>query len=402
MRASDRAGVGGVLFEFAPANGNGMSAACACTTVTGSKGESLGFTRTSAAYCTKGAINTGIAVGDMVQCSTGQPRVGSGDGSATLGLLMENFTTNVAIRSEEAENAVWTAIAAVTANTDTSPANTATADTLTDSSAAVVQTICQTITTSSLTADAFGIFVKAGTVTGATVTMTGTGNSLGNCSATVTGLSSTTWTRAQCGSAAAYAAGLTAVTVCVGVGSTVAEQGTIKVWGAQMEQVSASSGSALTSYIPTTTVGVVRQAEVTALAPGIISPVASRGSAAATYVLQSVAGIGPNTTGAGLVGGGSATRLLYLNTANSVRVYDETNEIIRAQTVTQFVARRASSSWTGATLTSFDATGGTNTSGAFDGTMNTTAFTIGLVPGIGTVSGYIKLVCVDNTTTGCQ
>lgn len=389
-------------FEFAPASGAGLSAACACTTATGSRGESLGFTRTSSAYCVKGPIDTGIAVGDLVQCSSGITRIGAGDSSGVLGLWMENFTTNVLVRSEEFDNAAWTSTATVTANAATSPANTVTADQLSDVSGAALQTSCQTLVTGSLTADAAGVYVRAGTATGATITMTGTGNSVGNCSATISGLSATTWTRLQCGSVAAYTAGLTAVTVCVGVGVAAGDTGTIMAWGAQLEQVAASAGSVVTSYIPTVAVGVVRQADVTALSSALIAGVASRGSAAATYVLQWQSGMGPGAQNAGLIAGGSSTRFLYLGGGTtSVRVFDETNEIIRAQTALQFVARRASSSWTGATLTAYDQTGGTSTAGAFDGTMNTSAFTIGLVPGIGTVSGVIKLVCIDPDPTRC-
>lgn len=393
-------GDGAPAFEFAPASGAGMGTACACATVTGSRGESLGFNRATVGYCTKGPVNTGIAVGDMVQCAVNQPRVGAGDGSGILGLLTEGVSTNVLVRSEEIENAAWTSTATVAANAATSPANTATADQLSDVSAVAIQTSCQTLPTVSLTADAAGIFVRAGTATGATITMTGTGNSVGDCSANVSGLSSTTWTRLQCGSVAAYTAGLTAVTVCVGVGVAAGDTGTIMVWGAQLEQVGASVAAVMSSYIATTTVGVVRNSDNTSLSPSLISGIANAGSMAVTYVLQWAPGMGPGAQGAGFAAGGGASRFLYLGSAGSVRVFDGTNEIIRAQTPIQFTARRAGSQWSGSTLISKDITGGTQSSGAF-ASMNTSAFTIGVVGGIGQVYGVIKQLCISRDPTRC-
>jgi hypothetical protein len=96
------------FFEFAPANGSGLTAACACTAVTGAKGETMTFSRASSGTCLKGNTLTGIANGDMVTCSTNQPRVmPGGDGSGGLGLLVEGARTNGALRSQEIENAVW-------------------------------------------------------------------------------------------------------------------------------------------------------------------------------------------------------------------------------------------------------------------------------------------------------
>src|SRR5690242_20575791 len=66
---------GDPTFEFAPANGAGMGAACACTNPTGSKGETMTFTRSSDAMCTKGNTTSSIANGDLVSCTTNQIRV---------------------------------------------------------------------------------------------------------------------------------------------------------------------------------------------------------------------------------------------------------------------------------------------------------------------------------------
>lgn len=85
-----------------------MTAACACTTPTGSKGETLTFTRASSGTCLKGNVTSGIANGDLVTCSTDQPRVmPGGDGTGALGLLVEGARTNSTLRSEELDNAAW-------------------------------------------------------------------------------------------------------------------------------------------------------------------------------------------------------------------------------------------------------------------------------------------------------
>lgn len=119
------------LFEFAPASGAGMGAACACTTPTGAKGEVMTFTRASTGWCTKGNETTGIANGDLVECASGQPRVmPGGDGTGGLGLSVWEARTNYALRSQEIDNAVWTksafgpAAPTVTANYADGPCGT--------------------------------------------------------------------------------------------------------------------------------------------------------------------------------------------------------------------------------------------------------------------------------------
>jgi hypothetical protein len=95
-------------FEFAPANGTGMTAPCACTAPTGAKGEALTFTRASNGTCTKGNTTSGIANGDLVVCATDQPRVmPGGDGTGGVGLLVEGAGTNSAIRSQKFNDAAW-------------------------------------------------------------------------------------------------------------------------------------------------------------------------------------------------------------------------------------------------------------------------------------------------------
>lgn len=126
------------FFEFAPASGRGMTAACACTTPTGAKGETMTFTRAGDATCSKqGLATTGIADGDLVVCTANQPRVESSGG--VLGLRIEGARTNDVLRSQQLENAVWLltsggapnpGVPVVTANAATAPDGTVTADRL--------------------------------------------------------------------------------------------------------------------------------------------------------------------------------------------------------------------------------------------------------------------------------
>lgn len=123
-------------FEFAPASGAGMGTACACAAVTGVRGETLSFSRNSVAYCVKGNTLSGIANGDLVECSANQPRVmPGGDGTGGLGLQISGARTNY-IPDSQALNAVsWselknTGTVTVTANAAVAPDGTTTAERL--------------------------------------------------------------------------------------------------------------------------------------------------------------------------------------------------------------------------------------------------------------------------------
>lgn len=122
------------FFEFAPASGAGMGSACACSAVTGARGEAVTFTRTGSATCSRqGLATTGIANGDLVTCATDQPRVEPSGG--VLGLRVEGSRTNQMLRSEQVDNAIWIKeqdaaprAPTVTADQGVAPDGTSTAD----------------------------------------------------------------------------------------------------------------------------------------------------------------------------------------------------------------------------------------------------------------------------------
>lgn len=124
------------ILQFAIQSGIGMTAACTGTTPTGTLGETLTFSRASSGTCLKHGTTTGIANGDLVTVSTDQPRVmPGGDGTSWSGILVENAVTNLALRSQEIDNVVWTKSAGgagvaptVTADFAVAPDNTTTAE----------------------------------------------------------------------------------------------------------------------------------------------------------------------------------------------------------------------------------------------------------------------------------
>lgn len=402
LRAGGRAGNFDPLFEFAPTSGAGMTAECACTTPSAATGQTMIFTRASSAFCTKGPLDKGIDVGDMIQCASNEPLITAGDDGGIPGHLVENAGTNNCLRSQELNNASWTSVATVTADSILAPDNTLTAETLSDASAAAVQGSTQVIASTAALHHAFGCYVRAGTATSATVSMTGTGSATGNCSATVTGLDPNRWTRLQCGSSAAYAGTLTAVSVFVGVGSVVADTGTIYVWGCQHESNTSSTQPYLTSYIPTTTAAATRIASSVSwsgvLSTPINSSVVSQGSTSATYILQG----SPTKVGGTFSYIGGAGRLLYW-ASGLLGCYDGANVGGRASGATAFIARRAASSWSGSTMTVFDVTGGLSTSSAFDGAMgNDGVFMTGYSPATLALGGVIKQVCLSSNPSTCR
>lgn len=385
-------------FEFAPANGAGMGTACAGTVPTGAKGETLTFARTGNATCLKSAsLTSGIAPGDMVTLTGNQPRIMAGDATGVMGFLQEKQVVNNAIRNEEFDNAAWTSTATVTANQFTTPLNTAVGDQLSDVSGAALQGSCQTITTSSATQQAVSVYVRAGTASSAQITMTGTGSATGDCTGTVTGLAST-WSRLTCGSAAAYAGTLTAVTVCINVGTVAGDTGTIGAWGFQHELNRATP----TSLILTAGTAVTRNADSAlsmATHPAALTGIFTAGSSAATLIPQwntNEPSVGPYLVYIDTVG-----RPLYAPNSSSMRTFDGVNDVSRATTYTANTAIRFWSSWLASTISVNN--GGGTTTGSFDGTMgSTTQLFIGGFTGTAEPDGILKLVCLDPDSTRCR
>jgi hypothetical protein len=390
------------LFEFAPTNGAGVGTACACTAVTGAKGEAATFARASSGTCLKGST-TAIANGDLVTCSSGQPRVMYGnDGTGALGLLLEEGIRNNALRGRELCNAAWSDVGTPSCVADqaTGPYGAQTMDQFTDNDAAAFEGRSQAITTTVATKHSVVCYVKAGTATAASVTMVGTGNGAGDCTGTATGLSTTTSTPVNCTSPAAYTGALTAVTFTVRVGTVVGDTGTLFVEGCQHEENTNAGGfnsRNYTSYVDTAG-AIVTRADETISFPAIAA-IATAGSAAITVLTT-------KSVGSALVDLRSAVnngRALYIaNAVNNVGLYDGTNDIqLSTGTLTTTNPKRFASSWSGSSATVYNVTDGTSQAGSFLGfTIDTLSF--GSAAWAQTIDGVFKQVCVDTSPTRCR
>jgi hypothetical protein len=253
----------GAFFEFATASGAGMGTACACTAVTGAKGETLTFTRTGNATCSKqGLATTGIANGDLVVCAGDQPRVESSGG--VLGLRVEGARTNSVIRSQEIDNAAWVkqgssppVAPTVTANSSTAPDATTTADTLAFPAVSVAATFSIAYATITGTAASWScsVYVRGASTSGTTYLALTPNSATFNtvaCPFTTTG-----WNRCAVTATLTAAPWFVQVGVDLRDGAQAAQPAQdVLVWGMQCEL-----GAYTTSYIPTVAAGVTRNIE---------------------------------------------------------------------------------------------------------------------------------------------
>lgn len=256
----------GAFFEFAPASGAGMGTACACAAITGAKGETLTFTRTGNATCSKqGLATTGILNGDLVVCAGDQPRVESSGG--VLGLRVEGARTNETLRSQEIENVVWAISASgvsaptITANFATAPDGTLTADRMQIPACPVVGNASGINQTSATIASpsTSSVYMKAN-AGNPSVSVCMYGITTGTRTCTQYALNTSTWTRAVVPNVT-NTGGMNMEIACENrtasyTGATDTGAADILVWGAQSE-----AGAYATSYIPAVAAAVTRNVE---------------------------------------------------------------------------------------------------------------------------------------------
>lgn len=340
---------------------------------------------------------------------------------AYLGYLAEGARTNLCLQSENFTiGSQWTnssgSITVVT-DTDIAPDGTLTADTLTDESAAAVNGARQTFTVAddALT-HVFSVFIKktVGAVnfagfqiryTGGTpldaraVFNTNTGEFTTNSGAPILSVFSfpeywrvtvakannaTGNTSFDCSVVPAWNDTGTITPAASAVGSKV-------VWGAQLEKASFSS-----SYIPTTTIAVARNADVLTYT-GSENARNEEGSVYAEYMLFAPAnssGVNHHPIGA------TTAALIYLNSATArttINNFDGTNAIgLTGLSNVSVAIRKRAASW-GPAGQFLSGDGIVSSAGTFSGSMGTiaTIFAVGnAVNGLAGLFGFIRNVSI--------
>lgn len=404
LRDGERGGVGAPFYQFAPSNGSGMTAECAGTAITSATGGTLTVTRASSLDCRKGGFTkiTGISPGDVVTVSSNLPRVSYLPGTTTLGLeVWGSFTQSIG-PTDDLTGAGWASTATVVTNNTTDPLNTSTADKVTDSSGAAQQCSNFTFATTSLTRHQVSAYVKGSAgMAKAQLKLVGTGNAAGDCTHTVTDLSSSTYHRMWCTSSAAYAAGLTAVTISICVGDAAADQGDIFAWRVNhlvaAEQVS----------FPYPSVGSATAVPVEAPVATVPAGLSTSDASFALSFAPAWASAGASTTmNAALLFFDGNGRPMYGPGAapTAVRIFDGTNDVSNTHAWTAGTVYRLWASYAGTTAQISD--GVDTTTGSFDGTFGAAALTslqIGRNSGVGSTSfGTVALVRLCNGAARCR
>ncbi len=242
-------------FEAFPASGAGTSGVCSTAAPTGAKGETLTFTRSSSATCTKtasgGLATSGIADGDLVTLSSNVARV-EFDADGVRGLLVEAARTNVLLRYVEYANAAWSNVGTpALTGSQTDPFGTSNAVQFHDDDGAAFEGRSQSVTVSAGAAYTAHCYVKAGTLDAARISLDGTVGS------------STTldenWTIISVTDASSSG---TSISFQALNGNAAGDTGTVIWGGCQVE-----AGSDRTSIIPTTSATVTRAVDAASFAP---------------------------------------------------------------------------------------------------------------------------------------
>ena len=396
----------GGQFEFAPASGRGMTAACACTNPTGTRGETLTLNRSSVGYCTKGHVSSGIVNGDLVSCSANVARVmPGGNGSGVVGLLIEPARTNVVLRSAALDNAAWTptnvtaAAPSVTADNATAPDNTATAERVDFAATAAGEesSLVQTGIGGAGFTGTTSLYIKGVSGSGTIDICTNTG-AADVCTACA--FVSATWTRcsqpaATIGAATDLAIGnLTRIN-----GGTTRSANNVYIWGAQTE-----AGGIVSSYVATAGASATRATETSSFSVSLAN---TSGSIAASLTPGTNMSTATDNDHAPvtLSVAGPAYRVImdWRVTQQSVTGYATAGAVVHSAGVhlTALADNRMILYWTTTTPTA--GLGVSETTGTWTTPGATTLIEIGGASGsFYQVNAVVKKVCVDPNPTRCR
>ncbi len=378
----------------------GVTGGCDGAAIFGGRGEVVTFTRASSASCTKGD-------GTLVTLTTNQPRVSS------LGLNIEGSGTNLALRSQEFDNASWAkGGTTITADSTVAPDGTTTADTdtaiagsqlhrvVTGNNIAYTNGSTYTASVYVYSATAAFIGLQYNDTGLAAVCQFRTSNWTVDplCSGGTTGTVTTFtngWHRLSMTktASATTAGGNMTVVLCdvaANCGSTWPAVGTETaiIWGAQLEQ-----SAFATSYIPTTTTSATRAIDVASVAqPSAWGDTA--GCMAASYRVATV------TASARVLGVGATNRIALSTTTDAV-TNDGTNTVTAVAGST-IVGRTVDdkATWTGSTLAlTHDAV---SASGTYAGAMVGATIYLGSDGTANALGGYLSNVRLGGSTTACD
>jgi hypothetical protein len=382
----------GAFFEFAPASGAGMGTACACTAVTGAKGEAMTFTRTGNATCYPlGLATSGITNASLVECGTDLPRVESSGG--VLGLRVEGARTNVLTRFIDYANATWADVATPTLTGAQASPWTGTYANLAvqfdDNDAVAFEGRTQTVTVTAATQYTMSCLVKAGTLSSWTLSLDGT-------TASGTGLSSTTWSRVTVTDASSSGVAIAAQALN---GSVVGDTGTVIWGGCQVE-----AGAYATSYIPTVAAAVTRNAEAPSLSVGT----GSWGCESASFSVAGYTAAGSNQRVLTLAVGGDLYDQYIDFSGASLQHFTFLSAVIRQHATSNAPAAAGSTSrvvyrQNGTTLvTELDGTTTTSTPSAYTPLNGAATLHVGKYTGGGfELNGIVSRLQLDPSPTRC-
>jgi hypothetical protein len=320
-----------VAFEFAPAGGTGMGAACACAAVTGANGEALAMTRGSNATCSRqGAATTGIAPGDLVTCANNLPRVEPV--ASGLGYLREGAATNVNPRSAEIDDASYGDFTANGAaapvlngvNAALAPDNALAAEDYTFAATGATQASARAIAVLTAAAYSAQVWVRGVSGSGATdLCITTSGTPTATCSTCA--FTSASWTQCKVEGVTSIASGQIYLgNMSYLNGGTTRAANRVYVWG-----LDAEAGAFASSYVPTAGATATRSADsaLTGYASTTWGPDFSLASTVA-FVATSAS----STTAAQL--GSAAPNLAAVKTTNNTTAAYTINATSSGPTVT--------------------------------------------------------------------